>query len=101
MKTGNRLMRAFSTGLEKYGHPHQVVGHPTLFDVAFIDQSVNNYRDVITADATKHQKFNQSLRSLGIFKAPGKVYPSVALTEENLQQTEAAIEKAAAELNAD
>ena len=98
MQTGNRLMQAFSNGLTKYNHQHQIVGHPTLFDVVFIDQSVNDYRDVVAADATKGQKFNQSLRKRGIFKSPGKVYPSLALTEEDLQQTEAAIEQAARDL---
>jgi len=98
MQAGNRLMQAFAAGLNKHNHPHQVVGHPALFDVVFVNQGVNDYRDVITADAVKSQKFNQSLRSSGIFKSPGKVYPSLALTEEDLQRTEAAIEKAAAEL---
>ncbi len=98
IKTGDRLMQAFTSELSKYDHPHQVVGHPALFDVVFVEQDVDDYRDILTADADKSQKFNQSLRSRGIFKSPGKMYPSLALTEEDLQQTEAAIEEAAAEL---
>ncbi|WP_275041683.1 hypothetical protein [Leisingera sp. ANG-S5] len=39
------------------------------------------------------------LRQEGIFKSPGKTYPSLALTDEDLEQTEAAIRKAAAALD--
>ncbi|MBX2882503.1 MAG: aminotransferase class III-fold pyridoxal phosphate-dependent enzyme [Granulosicoccus sp.] len=101
METGNRLMQAFSDGLNKYHHAHQIVGHPALFDVAFIDQKVRDYRDVITADAEKNIQFNHSLRKSGIFKSLGKVYPSLALTEADLQQTATAIEKAAEEIAGD
>jgi len=95
MQNGEMLMQAFSSHLEANGHAHQIVGRPALFDVVFIDQDINDYRDVMTADAEKNARFNRTLRELGIFKSPGKVYPSVALTDEDLQKTDAAIKKAA------
>ncbi len=92
---GKKVMQACAAHLSACGHAHEVVGHPTLFDVVFIDQSVNNYRDVFSADADKSAAFNKSLRTHGIFKSPGKTYPSLALTDGDLQQTEYAIEQAA------
>jgi glutamate-1-semialdehyde 2,1-aminomutase len=76
----------------------QIVGEPMLFDVLFTEAPVNNYRDVVNADANRLAIFNQSLRAQGIFKSPGKMYPSLALDEADLVQTEAAIAAAAKSL---
>ncbi|MEQ9491310.1 MAG: aminotransferase class III-fold pyridoxal phosphate-dependent enzyme [Alphaproteobacteria bacterium] len=93
--SGERLMAAFSKHLDAAGHAHRVVGHPTLFDVIFTDRTVRDYRDTAAADKTKNARFNALLRQNGVFKSAGKTYPSLALTEEDLEQTEAAIAKAA------
>ena len=91
LANGQRVMGAFSTHLTAAGHSHEIVGHPTLFDVMFIDKPVNDYRDVVSADTDKSARFNKVLRQQGIFKAAGKVYPSLALTEKDFLQTEQAI----------
>jgi glutamate-1-semialdehyde 2,1-aminomutase len=57
---------------------------------------VKDYRDVMQADAAKNTRFNASLRQHGVFKSPGKVYPSLALTEDDLAQVDEAIAQAAA-----
>ncbi|SHM75519.1 hypothetical protein SAMN05443432_1151, partial [Roseovarius litoreus] len=80
---------------EAAGIPHRIVGHPTLFDVVFTDRDVRTYRDVLSGDQTKTARFNAVLRENGVFKSPGKVYPSLALTEDDFELTEAAIVKAA------
>lgn len=98
LATGTHLMETFSDHLSRNGHAHDIVGHPTLFDVVFIDKTVRNYRDVISADAEKNVSFNKALRKQGVFKSPGKVYPSLALTEEDLQRTSEAIANAAAQI---
>ena len=95
---GETLMRAFSQGLGDAGHAHQILGHPTLFDIAFTDKPVRNYRDYLDADAAKNAAFNKGLRERGIFKAPGKVYPCLALSDEDLLRTATAIAEAAAEI---
>ena len=77
------------------GVAHQIVGDPTLFDVVFTDTQVRNYRDVLQADAARNASFNKALRAGGILKSPGKIYPSLALTKDDMEQTDAAICKAA------
>jgi len=95
---GETLMQAFSDGLSAAGHAHQILGHATLFDIAFTDKPVRNYRDYLGADAARNAAFNAGLRKRGIFKAPGKVYPCLALSKEDLQRTATAIAEAAAEI---
>ncbi|MCV2866580.1 aspartate aminotransferase family protein [Albidovulum sediminicola] len=92
---GARLMAMFEGHLSAAGVAHRIIGHPTLFDVVFTEREVRNYRDVQAADAGKNAKFNAVLRENGVFKSPGKVYPSLALTEADFVLTEAAIARAA------
>lgn len=92
---GERLMAMFSNHLDAAGHAHRVVGHPTLFDVVFTDRPVRDYRDTAAGDKEKNIRFNALLRQNGVFKSAGKTYPSLALTEEDMEQTEAAIANAA------
>lgn len=96
--TGKVLMTAFADHLGKAGFDHQVVGDPTLFDILFTPQKVNNYRDVFAADTARNARFNALLRTRGIFKSPGKMYPSLALSDGDIEQTIAAIEHAARNL---
>ena len=93
---GQRLMTMLADALTAHGVAHRIVGHPTLFDVVFTDRPVRNYRDVQAADKDRAARFNATLRGHGIFKAPGKVYPSLALTEADLAQTQSAVIAAAA-----
>jgi glutamate-1-semialdehyde 2,1-aminomutase len=97
--TGKVLMTAFADHLGKAGFDHQVVGDPTLFDILFTPQKVNNYRDGFAADTARNARFNALLRSQGIFKSPGKTYPSLALSDADIEQTIAAIEHAARNLS--
>jgi glutamate-1-semialdehyde 2,1-aminomutase len=90
-RNGLRLMEMFRTHLTNAGIPHQIVGHPTLFDVVFTDQNVRDYRHVQQSNTALNAQFNQALRQNGIFKSPGKTYPSLALTEADFEQTEQAI----------
>lgn len=95
---GERLMAAFRTHLNAAGVPYQIVGEPFLFDVAFTDKPVENYRDMFNADSGRAKSFNRSLRSSGILKPDSKLYAHLALTEADLVQTEAALEAAAGAL---
>jgi glutamate-1-semialdehyde 2,1-aminomutase len=97
-QNGQRLMDGFSTYLTREGHAHKVVGEPWLFDVLFTDKPVTDYRGVMAADAGKSARFNKLLREKGIFKSPGKVYPSLALTEADIEMTIDAINHAARHL---
>ena len=84
----------FARHLDAAGIDHRIVGHPMLFDVVFTDRNVRSYRDVAAADTQRSAAFNAALRANGIFKSPGKVYPCLALTEEDFAMTEAAIVRA-------
>ncbi|MEW2915260.1 aminotransferase class III-fold pyridoxal phosphate-dependent enzyme [Leisingera sp. JC11] len=97
--TGKRLMQVTSAALEEAGVPFQIVGEPSLFEVVFTGAKVRDYRDTQAGDAERTKRYNAVLRQEGIFKSPGKTYPSLALTEEDLEQTETAIRKAAAALD--
>lgn len=91
---GERLMAMFEKHLLAQDIPHQIVGHPTLFDVVFTEKDVRDYRHVQQSDAKRNTVFNTALRNEGILKSPGKTYASLALTEDDFQQTDHAIETA-------
>ena len=95
---GQNLMDMIAVHLGNAGIPHQIVGDQTLFDVVFTDRKVKNYRDVLSADAEINAKFNSVLRREGIFKSPGKLYPSLAITDEDLEKSDRAFQVAAEEI---
>jgi len=93
--TGERLMAAMSDPLAAKGIAHQIVGAPVLFDVIFTATPVRNYRDMQTGDARLAAIFNKAVRDRGILKPGAKLYPHLALSEVDLQETEAAFAYAA------
>ena len=97
-RSGETLMTAMTEALTKAGIDHRIVGDPTLFDVVFTARDVRDYRDAFAADAGLNARFNAALRAKGIFKSPGKLYPSLALSDEDIAQTVDAIDFAAFEL---
>jgi len=95
---GQRLQRIQSAALNAAGVAHRVVGDATLFDIVFIDREVRDYRDTQAADHTRNARYNATLRAQGVFKSPGKCYPSLALTEADFEWTTDAVNKAVAAL---
>lgn len=89
--TGERVMDSISSRLDAAGHAHQVVGHPSLFHVVFTETPVRNYRDVLKGDKRKQAQFDEALRRNGVFKPPGKIYISLALTDLDLALTDDAV----------
>jgi len=98
IETGRTLMAAFTEHLNAAGIEHQVVGDPVLFDVVFTSDRVIDYRGVFRGDADRLKRFNRLLREKGIFKSESKVYPSLALTDDDVAQTVDAIAHAARNL---
>ena len=98
--TGRRLMAAMSEPLTAHGIAHQIVGSPVLFDVIFTARPVLNYRDIQTGDARLAGIFNKAVRDRGVLKPAAKLYPHLALSETDLQETEAAFAHAAAQVAA-
>ncbi|MBY8977116.1 aminotransferase class III-fold pyridoxal phosphate-dependent enzyme [Rhodobacteraceae bacterium NNCM2] len=97
-ENGERLMTMFARHLGDAGIAHRIVGHATLFDVVFTDRDIRDYRDVMSGDAAKAARFNTVLRENGILKSPSKVYPSLALTEDDFALADKAIALAAEDI---
>jgi len=93
-KTGAALQQMQIDALTKAGIPHQICGDETLFDIYFTDSRCRDYRSARHDDPQRNVTYNSALRAHGIFKAPGKLYPSLAVTEADLDQTRAAVEQA-------
>ncbi len=91
---GTRLQQMISGHLKSANLDHQIVGHPSLFDVVFTKNKIRNYRDTLQTDTKKSQIFNSVLREHGVFKSPSKLYPSLALTETDFELTERAVVQA-------
>ena len=92
---GQAIWDATSEALDRSGVPYAIVGDPTLFEVVFTERAVRNYRDTIEVDAARTHAYQSALRANGVFKAPGKTYPSLALTENDLDQVRGAVDAAA------
>jgi len=86
-RVGQSLMDMQSDALNEVGIAHQICGDPTLFDIFFTNHHVKDYRSAKHLDPQQNAIWNASLRTDGVFKSPGKLYPSLALTEADLQQT--------------
>ena len=93
---GARLQKMQTDALTAAGIPHRICGDETLFDILFTDREPLDYRSAKHDDPSVNATYNAVLRDNGVFKSPGKLYPSLALTEADFQLTEAAVAKAVA-----
>ncbi len=96
--TGAALQQMQVDELTKAGIPHQICGDLTLFDVYFTETPCRDYRSARHDDPKRNALYNDVLRENGIFKSPGKLYPSLAVTEADLEQTREAVKRAVAVL---
>lgn len=92
---GQSLMDMQSDALADLGIAHQNCGDPTLFDLYFTSAAVKDYRSAKHHNPQDNVIWNSSLRASGIFKSPGKLYPSLALTPADIEQTKHAFGVAA------
>ncbi|MEL6792774.1 MAG: aminotransferase class III-fold pyridoxal phosphate-dependent enzyme [Pseudomonadota bacterium] len=95
---GLRIQEAIRRELTAAGVAHRIVGDPTLFEVAFVECEVRDYRDWLKNDTAKTAAYDKAMRAHGVFKSAGKTYPSLALTENDLTKVEEAIAAAARSL---
>lgn len=91
---GSSLQAMLHNALTDASIPHQICGDETLFDVYFTANACTDYRRARHDDPPRSATFNQTLRQYGVFKSPGKLYPSLAVTDADLAQSQAAIEQA-------
>lgn len=88
---GSELQSMQVEALTKAGIAHQICGDETLFDVYFTARPCRDYRSARHDDPARNVRYNAVLRENGIFKSPGKLYPSLAITSEDLAQTRHAV----------
>lgn len=93
--TGKRLMEGLRAALSRHGCVAQIIGEPPLFDVAFTEHSIRNYRDTMTVDKARQLRFNQVMLANGVFKSSGKIYVSLAHDDFDVDQAFNAFEIAA------
>ncbi len=96
---GQTLMTAIDDHLSAAGIEHRIVGDPVLFDVVFAPDRVVDYRGVLKGDQDMAGHFNRLLRENGILKSESKMYPSLALTDADLDRTIEAVALAARTLS--
>lgn len=95
---GQNLMDMQRAALNTAGIAHQICGDPTLFDLYFTPCAVSDYRSAKHRNPQDNVNWNASLRDQGIFKSPGKLYPSLSLSEADLERTGQAFNFAATRL---
>ncbi|WP_171136772.1 aspartate aminotransferase family protein [Ruegeria sp. HKCCC1038] len=95
---GTALQDMQSQALTQGDIPHRIVGDAALFDVYFTTSPCRDYREARHDDPARNKTYNDSLRASGIFKSPGKLYPSLAITRDDLDQTRHAVEQAVARI---
>lgn len=91
---GHTLQDMQSRELTAAGIPHQICGDETLFDIVFTNGPCRDYRTAKHDDPERNARYNASLRQAGVFKSPGKLYPSLAITQADLEQTHHAVVQA-------
>ncbi len=91
---GGELRRIQTEALTAAGIAHRVVGDDTLFDILFTERDPVDYRSAKHDDPKINAVWNAALRGSGIFKSPGKIYPSLALTDRDLETMRAAVARA-------
>ena len=92
---GQTLMEMQAAALTEQGIAYRICGDPTLFDVYFTNTDPVDYRIAKHRDPKTNEVWNTTLRSYGVFKSPGKLYPSLALTTHDLEMTRSAFERGA------
>lgn len=96
---GAKLQDMQSVALGEAGIPHQICGDETLFDIYFTDRPCRDYRSARHQDSRVGAVFNETLRRYGVFKAPGKLYPSLAIDDADILETAEAVSRAVTEVS--
>ncbi|MEO6912147.1 MAG: aspartate aminotransferase family protein [Edaphobacter sp.] len=94
-RRGERLRDGITAGLRKHGHEVRTGGKGPVFHLAFMDRQPRNYRDLLTSDKQKYSDFTLALLDEGVLPVPdGRWYLSTAHTDEDIDRTLAAVERA-------
>lgn len=91
---GAALQKMQTDTLREAAIPHRICGDVTLFDIFFTDNSCRDYRTAKHDDPERNALYNEVLRRHGVFKSPGKLYPSLAVTDDDLALIQQAVTNA-------
>ena len=95
---GQRLRDQLQATLREHEVPGQVLGEGPVFHLAFTDQPVRSYRDMLTGDPEKNRVFHEALMANGVLKPSAKGYASLMHSDEDLAETEKVFDAAMAEV---
>ncbi len=94
---GRRLRDGVHKILTAAGHDVTVTGEGPAFGVHFVSQPLRNYRDTLQINKAKYADFNLAMLDEGVLLLPdGRWYISTAHTDDDVDRTLAAVERAAA-----
>lgn len=94
-RLGLLLRQGLETILRNSGHAVVTQGYGPVFQLSFMDQPAQNYRDTIRADKRLYSDFALALLDEGVLVLPdGRWYLSVAHTKADIDSTLAAVERA-------
>lgn len=94
-RRGQTLRSGIAGILKKHGHKVFTAGEGPVFHVCFIDRQPQTYRDLLRADRQKYSDFVLALLDEGVIPLPdGRWYVSTAHSDEDIQATLEAVERA-------
>lgn len=98
----NRRGATLRNGLEKIlrekGLDIVISGADSVFHISFMNRRARNYRDLLVADQKMYSDFQMALLDEGVLALPdGRWYISVAHTDEDVDMTLEAVQKAVRE----
>ena len=85
--TGRTLEMMQSDALSQAGIAHQICGDDTLFDIFFTNAPCRDFHTAKHDDQRLKAVCNDVLRKHGVFKSPGKLRQSLAITDADLEQS--------------
>lgn len=92
---GQRLQKMQTDALGAAGIAHQICGDETVFDVVVADGPCRDYRSAQHDDPNHDAAYTATIRKNSVLKSPGKLYPSLAITEPDLEIAKRLVETAA------
>lgn len=94
-RLGARLRQGLEAILRAAGHEVITQGEAAVFQLAFRSGPARNYRDTLATAADRYSDFALALLDEGVLVLPdGRWYVSAAHTDEDIEQTLAAAERA-------
>lgn len=96
-RRGNRLRSGVESRLRGSGYSVVTAGEPAVFHVSFMDTPARRYRDLMTADTKSYSDFALAMLDEGVLLLPdGRWYCSISHTDEQIDATLAAVDRALA-----